>query len=142
MHSIKHTNNIIIGKHMKMSCFKFHQNRIINEEFDYWEVKGQGERCPNLKKKASYRTVVPIHTVNFSTLAQLKLFVLFSYFEVTPIWNTQKPGSHTSLWVSMHSAHCTVPRIFWNLQSILWQVLSWQMTKKEMGDENNILYSY
>ena len=31
--------SIIIGKHIHM-CFKFHQNRTINEEFNFWEVKG------------------------------------------------------------------------------------------------------
>ena len=28
--------SIIIGEHMKMLCFKFYQNRLINEEFDFW----------------------------------------------------------------------------------------------------------
>ena len=32
--------SIIIDKHMKMLCFKFHQNRPINEEFDCWGFKG------------------------------------------------------------------------------------------------------
>ena len=27
--------SIIIGKHMKMLCFQFQQNRTINEEFDF-----------------------------------------------------------------------------------------------------------
>ena len=27
--------SIIIGKHMKMLCFKFHQNCAINEKFDF-----------------------------------------------------------------------------------------------------------
>ena len=29
---------------MKMLCFKFHQNRTINEEFDYFEGEGGGIR--------------------------------------------------------------------------------------------------
>ena len=32
--------NIIIGKHIKILCVKFHQKPTINEEFDYWGVKG------------------------------------------------------------------------------------------------------
>ena len=60
MHSIKHTNNIIIGKHMKMSCFKFHQNRIINEEFDYWDVKVAREGgYPDFKKPHTERWSQP-----------------------------------------------------------------------------------
>ena len=59
--------SIIIGKHMKMLCFKFHQNCTINEEF-YFGGEGQnsfggpeGGRGHDYKKfeKASYRTVVP-----------------------------------------------------------------------------------
>ena len=33
-------NSIIIGKHMKMFCFKFQPNRTINEEFDFFEGEG------------------------------------------------------------------------------------------------------
>ena len=33
--------SIIIGNHMKMLRFKFHQNRTINEEFDFFEA-GKG----------------------------------------------------------------------------------------------------
>ena len=33
--------SIIIGKRMKMFCFKFQQNRTINEEFDIFEGEGQ-----------------------------------------------------------------------------------------------------
>ena len=29
--------SIIIAKHMQMFCFKFQQNRTINEEFDFFE---------------------------------------------------------------------------------------------------------
>ena len=34
-----------------MLCFNFHQNRTINEEFDFWGVKGAwgSEGCPNFK---------------------------------------------------------------------------------------------
>ena len=32
--------SIIICEHIKMLCFKFHQNRPINEEFDCWGFKG------------------------------------------------------------------------------------------------------
>ena len=34
--------SIIIGKHMQMFCFKFQQNRTINEEFDFLRGEGQG----------------------------------------------------------------------------------------------------
>ena len=55
-----------------MLRFKFHKNRAINEEFDFWWVKG-GEVL-RLKKniKASYKMVVPLFTESFSTPAQLK----------------------------------------------------------------------
>jgi len=39
---------ILIGKHLKMFCFKFHQNRTINLEFDLDEVRSEGS--PDLKK--------------------------------------------------------------------------------------------
>ena len=56
---------------MKIMCFKFHQNRTINEEFDSWEAMGEGGgRVPRFKKY-SYRTVVQTQTENFSILAQL-----------------------------------------------------------------------
>ena len=32
----KNVISIDIGKHMKMPCFKFHQSRTINEEFDFF----------------------------------------------------------------------------------------------------------
>ena len=32
-----------IVKHMKMFCFKFQQNRIINEELDFWRGGGDGK---------------------------------------------------------------------------------------------------
>ena len=62
--------SIIVGKHKKVLRFKFHKNRIINEEFDFWGVKG----CPDFNNfgKASYRPVVPTHIKNLSTLAQLE----------------------------------------------------------------------
>ena len=53
-----------------MMCYKFHQTRTINEEFDSWVVKGVG--CLNFKnsEKPVYITMVPTHTENYSTLAQ------------------------------------------------------------------------
>ena len=36
---------IIIGEHMKMLCFKFHQNHPINE-FDFFEGRGRGGEGP------------------------------------------------------------------------------------------------
>ena len=32
-----------------MVFFKFHQNRKINEEFNFWGVKREGEGCPDFK---------------------------------------------------------------------------------------------
>ena len=32
--------SFIIGKHIQMLCLKFNQNRTINQEFDFWGVKG------------------------------------------------------------------------------------------------------
>ena len=64
---------------MKMLCSKFHQNRPINEEFDF--LGGQilsegpeGVRGTRFQKfeKAQYRTVVLSHTENFSILGQLE----------------------------------------------------------------------
>ena len=58
-----------------MFRFKSQQNHITNEEFDFWVVKGAGggsKGCPDLKKKVSYRTVVPTYTENFNILAQLE----------------------------------------------------------------------
>ena len=61
---------------MKILYFKFHQNRTINEEFDFSGVKGaeRGEGSLDFKnsKKALYRTVVPTHTKNFNILAELE----------------------------------------------------------------------
>ena len=34
--------SIHIGKYMKIWCFKFHQNRAINKEFDFWRLEGGG----------------------------------------------------------------------------------------------------
>ena len=58
-------------KHIQILCFKFHQNRTINEEFHFWGVKR--ERYPNFKKngKTPYRMVVLLHTKSFSSLAKL-----------------------------------------------------------------------
>ena len=45
----------------------------MNEEFDFWGVKGGGVTdIKNLKKKNPHRMVVPTHTENFITLAQLE----------------------------------------------------------------------
>ena len=35
---------IIIGKHIKMFSSKFKQNRTINEEFDFFEEEGTGDK--------------------------------------------------------------------------------------------------
>ena len=35
---------IIIGKQMKILCLKFHKNRTINEEFDFFEEEGEDPR--------------------------------------------------------------------------------------------------
>ena len=56
---------------MKILCFKFHQNRPINEELDCWggfmtPKGGQGARFQKFEK-ASYRTVVRTHIENVST---------------------------------------------------------------------------
>ena len=40
-------DSIIIGKHMKMFCFKFQQNRTINKEFDCLK-EGGGQGKPHL----------------------------------------------------------------------------------------------
>ena len=62
-----------------MLCFKFNQNRAINEKFDFRGgqiVSGvlEGGRGTRFKKnqKTSYRTVVSPHTENFSFLAPLE----------------------------------------------------------------------
>ena len=59
---------------MKM-CFKFYQNRTINEEFDFWGVNG-GKRGPDIKnsKKKPYTELwsQPTHTENFSIIAELE----------------------------------------------------------------------
>ena len=69
---------------MKM-CFKFHQNRPINEEFDFWEgrilsVGPRGARFQKLQN-ASYKTVFSTHSKNFSILAELE--------SVKKIWETE-----------------------------------------------------
>ena len=51
-----------------MLCFKFYQNRTINEEFTNYSG---GTRFQKFEK-ASYRTVVLTHTENFNILAQLE----------------------------------------------------------------------
>ena len=62
---------------MKTLCFKFHQDRAINEEFYFWGGKilsggPMGGRVAQFKKieKSLYRTVVSTHTQNFSILAE------------------------------------------------------------------------
>ena len=39
---------LVFGKHMKMLCFKFHQNCTLNEEFDFFE--GGKEETPGGKE--------------------------------------------------------------------------------------------
>ena len=51
---------------MKLLCFKFYHNHTLNEDFDFWVVKGGGI------EKAPYRMVVPLHTESFSALTQLE----------------------------------------------------------------------
>ena len=68
---------------MKM-CFKFHQNLTTNEEFDFWRVKGAGVSRFKKYERASYRTVVPTHTENFSILAQLELHNIIFLFWSNP----------------------------------------------------------
>ena len=64
---------------MKMVCFKFHQNRAINEKFYFWGdqiLSGgpEGGRGTQFQKfeKTSYRAVVSTHKENFSILALLE----------------------------------------------------------------------
>ena len=64
---------------MKTLCFKFHQNRAINEESYFWGGKilsgvPRGAERPDLKKieKSLYRTVVSIHSQNVSILSELE----------------------------------------------------------------------
>ena len=64
-----------------MLYLKFHQNRKVNEEFDFGGEGGKilwggpaGGKGTQFKKfeKTSYRTLVPTHTENFSILALLE----------------------------------------------------------------------
>ena len=60
-----------------MLYFKFIQSCTINEEFDFWGVKGGregGEGCSDFKKskKVSYITMVPTDIESFNILAQLE----------------------------------------------------------------------
>ena len=58
---------------MKMLRFKFRQNRTKNQEFDFSMIQGgEGPRFKKKIEKASYRMMVPTHTENFITLAQLE----------------------------------------------------------------------
>ena len=64
---------------MKTLCFKFHQNRAINEEFYFWGGKiisegPKGGRVARFQKieKSLYKTVVSTHSQNFSILAELE----------------------------------------------------------------------
>ena len=60
-------------------CFKFNQNRTINEEIDFYEAQilsgdpedSRGTRFQKFEK-ASCISVVQTYTQNFSTLAQLE----------------------------------------------------------------------
>ena len=61
-----------------MLCFKFHKNRAINENFDFWRgqnLSGGPEegRATGFHKieKDSYRTVVSTQNENFSIIALL-----------------------------------------------------------------------
>ena len=55
-----------------MLCFKFNQNRTINEEFYFWGITEEGLIRFEKYGYASYRMVVPLHTGSFITLAQLE----------------------------------------------------------------------
>ena len=54
-----------------MLCLKFHQNRAINEKFDFWRGQILATRFQKFEK-SSYRTVVSTHTENFSILTLLE----------------------------------------------------------------------
>ena len=65
---------------MEMLRFKFHHNRKINEEFDFWVVEGGGEEgVLRFQKfgKAAYRLMVPLPHGKFqhsrSTIKCLKI---------------------------------------------------------------------
>ena len=61
-----------------MLRFKFQQNRKMNKEFDFWEVKApptpEGGRDSRFQKfkNVPYKTMVLTDTENFSPLAQLE----------------------------------------------------------------------
>ena len=64
---------------MNMLCFKFHQNHVINEEFDFWGAKfilGAPREPGGAEfqkfEKDPYRMVLQTYNKNFSTLAQLE----------------------------------------------------------------------
>ena len=64
---------------MKTLCFKFYQNREINEEFYFWGAKihsggPKGAEWSDFKKseKSLYRTVVLTNSQNFSILIELE----------------------------------------------------------------------
>ena len=64
---------------MKTLSFKFHHNRAINGEFDFWGGKipsggPKGGRVVRFQKikKSLYRTVVSTDIKNFSILAKLE----------------------------------------------------------------------
>ena len=62
---------------MKTLCFKFHQNRAINEEFYVWgegKILSRGPKGGREArfKKSLHRTVISTHSQKFSILAELE----------------------------------------------------------------------
>ena len=58
-----------------MLGYKFHKNRTINEEFDFWGLKvlpRETGRPDSKIRKNLIQNVGPKHTENFSILAQLE----------------------------------------------------------------------
>ena len=51
----KFLSQLLLANIEKMLCFKFHQNRAINKEFDFWRLDGggwgEGLRVTSILKK-------------------------------------------------------------------------------------------
>ena len=73
-----HDLEITIIVVMQMLCFKFPQNRAINEEFYFWGAKfflgvPRGAEWPDFKnQKIHIQTMVSTHSQNFNILAELE----------------------------------------------------------------------